>query len=275
MIDDVVGWLALSLLLGPVRGGGRRRRVVRARRCSSGRSSRRPARRRAPDHRRRAPARRARRRRRRPGRVLSLVILLALFGAAATQAIGLHAIFGGFVVGLTVGGSSRINERTRVAIEDFVVNVFAPVFFASIGLRVDFVAAFDLRLAALVLVLATVPKLLGLQPGRARRGTQVATGDRRRLRNERAGRDGDRPGRSGARGRSAHRPDLRGAGAHGARDVAGQRAGDEAAALRRGARRGRGDAAPPGRLRQRAPRAHARTRRSPSSFAPWARCSRA
>ncbi len=164
MIDDVVGWLALSLLLGPVRGGavdaasfaktvllgglfaagllivGRRiidAALPRVERVAATAS----------------------------GRVLSLVILLALFGAAATQAIGLHAIFGGFVVGLTVGGSSRINERTRVAIEDFVVNVFAPVFFASIGLRVDFVAAFDLRLAALVLVLATVPKLLGCSLG--------------------------------------------------------------------------------------------------------------
>ena len=108
------------------------------------------------------------------GRVLSLVILLALFGAAATQAIGLHAIFGGFIVGLTVGGSSRINERTRVAIEDFVVNVFAPVFFASIGLRVDFVAAFDLRLALLVLVLAHAAEAARLQPGRARRRAEVA-----------------------------------------------------------------------------------------------------
>ncbi len=41
----------------------------------------------------------------------------------------------------------------------------APVFFASIGLRVDFVAAFDLRLALLVLVLATVPKLVGCSVG--------------------------------------------------------------------------------------------------------------
>jgi Kef-type K+ transport system membrane component KefB/mannitol/fructose-specific phosphotransferase system IIA component (Ntr-type) len=164
MIDDVVGWLALSLLLGPVRGGtvdaasfaktvllgglfaaglliaGRRiidAALPRVERVAATAS----------------------------GRVLSLVILLALFGAAATQAIGLHAIFGGFIVGLTVGGSSRINERTRVAIEDFVINVFAPVFFASIGLRVDFVAAFDLRLAVLVLVLATVPKLVGCSVG--------------------------------------------------------------------------------------------------------------
>jgi mannitol/fructose-specific phosphotransferase system IIA component (Ntr-type) len=164
MIDDVIGWLALSLLLGPVRGGTvdawsfaktvllgglfaagllvLGRRIIDA----------------ALPRAERVPAAVS-------GRVLSLVILLALFGAAATQAIGLHAIFGGFIVGLTVGGSSRINERTRVAIEDFVVNVFAPVFFASIGLRVDFVAAFDLRLALLVLVLATVPKLLGCSLG--------------------------------------------------------------------------------------------------------------
>jgi Kef-type K+ transport system membrane component KefB/mannitol/fructose-specific phosphotransferase system IIA component (Ntr-type) len=164
MIDDVVGWLALSLLLGPVRGGAVNawafgktvllgalfaaglllvgRRLIDA----------------ALPHVERVAATAS-------GRVLSLVILLALFGAAVTQAIGLHAIFGGFIVGLTIGGSSRINERTRVAIEDFVVNIFAPVFFASIGLRVDFVASFDLRLALLVFVLATVPKLLGCSLG--------------------------------------------------------------------------------------------------------------
>jgi Kef-type K+ transport system membrane component KefB/mannitol/fructose-specific phosphotransferase system IIA component (Ntr-type) len=164
MIDDVVGWLALSLLLGPVRGshfdlasfgrtvalgvlfvglvvvaGRRLIDVALARIEGSGTAA--------------------------AGRVLSLVIVLALFGAATTQAIGLHAVFGGFVVGLTVGASRRVRERTRVAIEDFVVYVFAPVFFASIGLRVDFAAAFDLRLCALVLVLATLPKLVGCALG--------------------------------------------------------------------------------------------------------------
>jgi Kef-type K+ transport system membrane component KefB/mannitol/fructose-specific phosphotransferase system IIA component (Ntr-type) len=164
MIDDLAGWLALSLLLGPVRGGtidvGSFLRTVLfgalfvAGMLVGGR--------RAIDA---VLARVERATATAAGRVLSLVILLALFGAAATQAIGLHAILGGFVVGLTIGGSTRINERTRVAIEDFVVNVFAPVFFATIGLQVDFVAAFDLRLVLLVLVLATVPKLLGCTLG--------------------------------------------------------------------------------------------------------------
>jgi Kef-type K+ transport system membrane component KefB/mannitol/fructose-specific phosphotransferase system IIA component len=164
MIDDLVGWLALSLLLGPVRGGALDllsfartvglaalfvavvliggRRVIDSVLAQVERAAASAA-----------------------GRVLSLVILLALFGAAITQAIGLHAILGGFVVGLAVGGSRRINERTRMAIEDFVINIFAPVFFASIGLRVDFVAAFDFRLVALTLVLATLPKLLGCTLG--------------------------------------------------------------------------------------------------------------
>jgi Kef-type K+ transport system membrane component KefB/mannitol/fructose-specific phosphotransferase system IIA component len=164
MIDDIVGWLALSLLLGPVRGRhidfasfGRTvglaavfvaalllagRRIIDATLARFEQAT--------------AAA---------PGRVLSGVILLALFGGAATQAIGLHAVFGGFVVGLAVGRSARVKERTRTAIEDFVVNVFAPVFFASIGLRVDFASAFDLRLTLLVFVIATVPKLVGCAVG--------------------------------------------------------------------------------------------------------------
>ena len=165
MIDDLVGWLALSLLLGPLRGGrvdfgsfgktvllaavfatalllvGRRlieSVVARLERTGTAAAG--------------------------TGRVLSLVILLALFGAAATHAIGLHAVFGGFVVGLTVG-AARVKERTRMVIEDFVVNIFAPVFFASIGLRVDFLQAFDARLCALVIVVATIPKLVGCALG--------------------------------------------------------------------------------------------------------------
>ena len=164
MIDDLVGWLALSLLLGPLRGtsvdltsflrtfvlGG----LFASFMLVFGR--------RAIDM---ALGRLTRNATTAGGRVLSLVIVLALLAASATQAIGLHAVFGGFVVGLAIGRSARFNARTRSVVEDFVTNVFAPVFFASIGLRVDFVAAFDLRLSVLVFVLATVPKLVGCTLG--------------------------------------------------------------------------------------------------------------
>jgi Kef-type K+ transport system membrane component KefB/mannitol/fructose-specific phosphotransferase system IIA component (Ntr-type) len=164
MIDDLIGWLALSLLIGPMRGRGvdvlsflrtaglatmftaamllAGRKLVDA---ALGRIDRGGA--------------------TAPGRVLSLVILVALLAASATHAFGLHAVFGGFVAGLTVGGSSRVNARTRMVVEDFVTNVFAPVFFAAIGLRVDFLRAFDPRLCLLVLVIATVPKVIGCTLG--------------------------------------------------------------------------------------------------------------
>jgi mannitol/fructose-specific phosphotransferase system IIA component (Ntr-type) len=98
--------------------------------------------------------------------------LLALFGASITQAVGIHAVFGGFVVGVMVGDSPRLKQRTRVVIEDFVMNIFAPVFFASLGLRVDFVKAFDLRLCALVFLIATLAKVIGCTIGARAGGMQ-------------------------------------------------------------------------------------------------------
>jgi Kef-type K+ transport system membrane component KefB/mannitol/fructose-specific phosphotransferase system IIA component (Ntr-type) len=174
MIDDLVGWLALSLLLGPLRGANVDSASF-ARTIGLGALfavAMLVFGRRAIDM---ALGRLTRNATTAAGRVLSLVIVLALLGASTTQAIGLHAVFGGFVVGLAIGRSGRFNARTRSVVEDFVTNVFAPVFFACIGLRVDFLSAFDLRLCLLVLVLATIPKLVGCTLG-ARFGGAPAGG---------------------------------------------------------------------------------------------------
>ncbi len=96
-----------------------------------------------------------------PGGELSFAVILALLGAAFTEWIGVHAVFGAFLVGLAIGDSSHLRERTRVTIDHFVASIFAPLFFASIGLRVDFVAYFDPRLTLAVLLLACVCKLAG------------------------------------------------------------------------------------------------------------------
>ncbi len=164
MIDDLVGWLAFSILLGPMRGGrvdlasaGRAvgltlgfvglslfvLRPLVARVIVQLQSDRHAG----------------------PRRVLSLVVLLALFGASFTQWAGIHAVFGGFVVGVVVGDAPALKERTRVVVHDFVTNIFAPVFFASLGLRADFVASFDLRLCVLVFVIASGAKIVGCTLG--------------------------------------------------------------------------------------------------------------
>ena len=105
--------------------------------------------------------------------MLSLIVLLALLGASFTEYVGIHAVFGGFVVGVVAGDSPRLKERTRAVVHDFVMNIFAPVFFASLGLKVDFVRAFDLRLTLLVLGIACLAKIVGCTVG-ARAGGLAA-----------------------------------------------------------------------------------------------------
>ncbi len=100
-----------------------------------------------------------------PGGVLGFALALAMFGAAITQWIGVHAIFGAFLVGVAVGDSSHLRERTRTIISEFVSFIFAPLFFASIGLRVNFAEHFDVVLVLLVLVIATIGKVVGCGVG--------------------------------------------------------------------------------------------------------------
>jgi Kef-type K+ transport system membrane component KefB/mannitol/fructose-specific phosphotransferase system IIA component (Ntr-type) len=94
-------------------------------------------------------------------RVLSMVMVLALLGAAATEALGIHAVFGGFVVGLAIGDSPRLREHTRHVLEDFVTSVFTPVFFATMALRYDFARSFDPLLTFVVVAVACLAKVLG------------------------------------------------------------------------------------------------------------------
>jgi Kef-type K+ transport system membrane component KefB/mannitol/fructose-specific phosphotransferase system IIA component (Ntr-type) len=164
MVDDLVGWLAFSVLLGPMTGGDAAAGpIVRAVSLTVGfvvvaLLVGRPL----LD---RVLVRLQRDHHTEPRRVLSLVVLLALFGASFTQWVGIHAVFGGFVVGVTAGDSRHLKERVRAIIHEFVTTIFAPVFFASLGLRVDFVKAFDLRLCVLVFVIATAAKVIGCTLG--------------------------------------------------------------------------------------------------------------
>lgn len=96
-----------------------------------------------------------------PGGVIGFVLVVALLCAAATEWIGIHAIFGAFIAGVVIGDSSHLRERTRDNIHQFITNIFAPVFFASIGLRVNFVEAFDLVIVLVVLVIALAGKIFG------------------------------------------------------------------------------------------------------------------
>jgi Kef-type K+ transport system membrane component KefB len=100
-----------------------------------------------------------------PGGVLSISLGLCFLGAAFTEYIGLHAILGAFIVGIAFGDSVHLQEREREIIHQFVTNVFAPLFFVSIGFKVNFIENFDLPLVLLVFFLAVACKVFGAALG--------------------------------------------------------------------------------------------------------------
>lgn len=100
-----------------------------------------------------------------PGGVLSLCLGLCFLGAAFTETIGLHAILGAFIVGIAIGDSVHLREEARAIIHQFVTNIFAPLFFVGIGLKVNFILNFDGQLVALVFFLAVFCKVVGASLG--------------------------------------------------------------------------------------------------------------
>lgn len=89
-----------------------------------------------------------------PGGVLSLSLALCFLAAAFTEYIGIHAIFGAFIMGVALGDSEHFSERAKEIVHQFINNVFAPLFFVSIGLRVNFFVNFDLGLTLVILAIA-------------------------------------------------------------------------------------------------------------------------
>lgn len=96
-----------------------------------------------------------------PGGVIGFAIVLTLFSAAFTEWIGVHGILGAFLFGVALGDSPHLRERTRGTIDHFVSFIFAPLFFATIALRVDFIDNFDPFLVVIVFVIAVVGKVVG------------------------------------------------------------------------------------------------------------------
>jgi Kef-type K+ transport system membrane component KefB len=69
--------------------------------------------------------------------MITTLMVLALTFGAVTQALRLEAVLGAFIAGILVGQVKRFDDRMRHMFEQVALGVFAPVFFAAAGLRVD------------------------------------------------------------------------------------------------------------------------------------------
>ncbi|MBN1871628.1 MAG: PTS sugar transporter subunit IIA, partial [Candidatus Omnitrophica bacterium] len=96
-----------------------------------------------------------------PGTSLTFICLLGLLCGAVTQKIGVHALFGFFIAGIMAGEAKALSERTRQIISQMVYAIFVPLFFASIGLKIDFLSHFDLFLVILISVIGIAGRFIG------------------------------------------------------------------------------------------------------------------
>ena len=95
---------------------------------------------------------------------LSISLVAALIGGAITQALNLEAILGAYLVGIVLAGLRHQLPQVRSILETVTAALFAPIFFAFSGLRVD-IGLLDtgvvLWWTAGLIVLAVVAKVLG------------------------------------------------------------------------------------------------------------------
>ncbi len=100
------------------------------------------------------------------GLMVSMLAMLAF--CVLGQALGIEAVLGAFVAGILLGQSRFQHEGMRERIEGLTMALFAPLFFATAGLRVDLSLLADARVlfwAVVVIVVASVAKFLGAYAG--------------------------------------------------------------------------------------------------------------
>jgi Kef-type K+ transport system membrane component KefB len=66
---------------------------------------------------------------------LAVIVVALLVSSLATEVIGIHAIFGAFMLGAVIPHTSRVAEEVTERLEDLVRVLFLPAFFAFTGMR--------------------------------------------------------------------------------------------------------------------------------------------
>ena len=95
---------------------------------------------------------------------LTATIAVTLILGAITQAMGVEAVLGALVAGVILGRSRYQRHDVRRSVEVLSSSIFAPIFFATAGLYVDFAVLLTREgatWAMIVLVIATIAKLAG------------------------------------------------------------------------------------------------------------------
>jgi Kef-type K+ transport system membrane component KefB len=106
---------------------------------------------------------------RQPSRELvAVLVVVMLLSAFATEVIGIHAVFGAFLVGVIIPHDRPISRYLDQNVKDFISVLLLPCFFVVTGLRtrVDLIFGIDnMLICVLIILVATLGKFGGALVG--------------------------------------------------------------------------------------------------------------
>ena len=93
-----------------------------------------------------------------PTGFIALTAVLVLAASSASEALGVHAFLGAFLIGTALGHARDEQKEAHDVIGNFVMS-FAPIYFISMGMTTNFITNFDAALVVLILVVACASKI--------------------------------------------------------------------------------------------------------------------
>ncbi|MEP4001390.1 MAG: cation:proton antiporter [Ekhidna sp.] len=96
-----------------------------------------------------------------PAAAQTLIVSVGLLCGALTQWLGIHAILGFFLAGTMAGSAKRVTENLRNSVSDTLHAIFVPLFFATLGLKIDFLVGLELWPTVIFCAVAILGKFLG------------------------------------------------------------------------------------------------------------------
>ncbi|MBL8815351.1 MAG: cation:proton antiporter [Planctomyces sp.] len=98
-----------------------------------------------------------------PPYAVSIVFLLVLLAAVCTEVVGIHGVFGAFLMGAVVPHNSRVAHEFSEKLKDMVGVLLLPAFFAYTGMRtqIGLVSGLDHWVMCFVIILTAVAGKFG------------------------------------------------------------------------------------------------------------------
>jgi Kef-type K+ transport system membrane component KefB len=96
--------------------------------------------------------------------LMAVACICLLLSALITEGIGIHALFGAFLLGSLIPHDSKVALDLRSRLEDVVIVLFLPVFFAFTGMRTQIGLLNGVNewiLCGIIIILASIGKFGG------------------------------------------------------------------------------------------------------------------